>query len=98
MSTQGIGGGLASIGWLAGGALALMSASFAARADQGCPEGLAPIGRAPGPICVPQPGYHGPTPQQAPAAPAATPMPSITMMPYQRPRFYGVHVSDPQRS
>lgn len=26
-------------------------------AEQGCPDGLAPIGQAPGPICVPQPGY-----------------------------------------
>ncbi|WP_162250163.1 DUF4189 domain-containing protein [Lysobacter sp. Root667] len=37
-----------------------------AHAEQGCPEGLAPIGQAPGPICVPQPGYGigGPSPVQ----------------------------------
>ena len=43
-----------------------------ARAEQGCPAGLAPIGQAPGPICVPQPGYGigGPGPvQQQPSAP-----------------------------
>lgn len=43
-----------------------------ARAEQGCPDGLAPIGQAPGPICVPQPGYGigGPSPvQQRPSAP-----------------------------
>lgn len=28
-----------------------------AHAEQGCPDGLIPTGRAPGPICVPMPGY-----------------------------------------
>lgn len=46
--------------------------SGAARAEQGCPEGLAPIGQAPGPICVPQPGYGMGAPssvQQQPRGP-----------------------------
>ncbi|SFK97271.1 DUF4189 domain-containing protein [Lysobacter sp. cf310] len=34
-----------------------LASSGAVRAEQGCPAGLAPIGQAPGPICVPQPGY-----------------------------------------
>lgn len=37
-------------------------------AEQGCPEGLVPVGQAPGPICVPRPGYGlgrpGPGPVQ----------------------------------
>ncbi|WP_082575581.1 DUF4189 domain-containing protein [Lysobacter sp. Root667] len=53
--------------------LAGLSGAGAARAEQGCPAGLAPIGQAPGPICVPQPGYGigGPSPvqQQGPSAP-----------------------------
>lgn len=48
--------------------LLLASASWAAvaQAEQGCPDGQAPIGRQPGPICVPQPGYGvgGPSPIQ----------------------------------
>lgn len=37
-----------------------------ARAEQGCPAGLIPTGQAPGPICVPMPGYGigGPSPVQ----------------------------------
>lgn len=50
-----------------------LSVSGLAYAEQGCPAGLAPIGQAPGPICVPQPGYGigGPSPvqQQQPSAP-----------------------------
>lgn len=52
--------------------LASLSWAEAVRAEQGCPEGLAPIGQAPGPICVPQPGYGlgGPSPvQQRPNVP-----------------------------
>lgn len=53
--------------------MAGLSGMGLARAEQGCPAGLAPIGQAPGPICVPQPGYGigGPSPvqQQQPSAP-----------------------------
>lgn len=53
--------------------LALVMVSCAAGAEQGCPEGLAPIGQAPGPICVPQPGYgvggSGPLQPRAPRGP-----------------------------
>ncbi len=47
-------------------------ASGLAYAEQGCPAGLVPTGQAPGPICVPMPGYGigGPSPvQQRPSAP-----------------------------
>lgn len=47
-------------------------ASGLAYAEQGCPSGLIPTGQAPGPICVPMPGYGigGPSPvQQRPSAP-----------------------------
>lgn len=51
-----------------------ISCSGFAHAEQGCPAGLAPIGQAPGPICVPQPGYglgSSPAPAQGqqPSAP-----------------------------
>ncbi|UHQ21638.1 DUF4189 domain-containing protein [Lysobacter sp. 5GHs7-4] len=52
--------------------LAGLSWVAVAQAEQGCPDGLAPIGQAPGPICVPQPGYGigGPSPvQQRPNVP-----------------------------
>lgn len=42
-----------------------------AKAEQGCPAGLIPTGQAPGPICVPMPGYGlgGPSPAQQPQRP-----------------------------
>lgn len=48
-----------------------LASSGLAQAEQGCPAGLAPIGQAPGPICVPQPGYGigGPSPVQQPQQP-----------------------------
>lgn len=47
-------------------------ASGLAYAEQGCPAGLIPTGQAPGPICVPMPGYGigGASPvQQQPRGP-----------------------------
>lgn len=47
-------------------------ASGGVKAEQGCPDGLTPTGQAPGPICVPMPGYGigGPSPvQQQPRGP-----------------------------
>lgn len=71
-----------------------------AAAEQGCPDGLSPIGQAPGPTCVPTPGYGlNPPPRAQPRQAAPTPMPQITMMPLlPRPRYYGVHVTDPART
>lgn len=50
----------------------VLSASGFAYAEQGCPAGLIPTGQAPGPICVPMPGYgiggSGPI-QQRPQGP-----------------------------
>ncbi|UHQ21637.1 DUF4189 domain-containing protein [Lysobacter sp. 5GHs7-4] len=45
---------------LCGSLLAGLSWSWMARAEQGCPDGLIPVGQAPGPICVPMQGYGGP--------------------------------------
>lgn len=58
--------------------IAGISCSGFVHAEQGCPEGLAPIGRAPGPICVPQPGYG----LGNPSAPAQSQQPSVP-----RPRW-----------
>lgn len=84
----------------AAGLLLLALLAQQAKAEQGCPDGLSPIGRAPGPICVPTPGYGtGPAQRAAPRYSAPASMPAITMMPTpQRLRFFGVHVSDPARS
>lgn len=70
----------------------------AARAEQGCPPGMAPIGQAPGPICKAMPGYMGPSPEAQPTAREGAPMPQIQMMPYVKPKAYGIHVTDTQRS
>lgn len=67
-------------------------------ADQGCPEGLAPIGQAPGPICVPQPGYMGPPAAAVAPVPQGAPMPQIQMAPYVKKKAYGIHVTDKDRS
>lgn len=53
--------------------IAGISCSSFVYAEQGCPAGLAPIGQAPGPICVPQSGYG----LGSPSAPAQGQRPNL---------------------
>lgn len=58
--------------------------------EQGCPPGLAPIGQAPGPICVPMPGYGLGPPSQPSRQPEPPPMPL--------PNYYGAFAADPEHA
>ncbi len=82
--------------------LPFMPSKPAAAYDQPCPSGPGP-----GETVV---GMHSPAPgapqvpicRSAPQAPQSAPqgssMPQIQMMPYVRPRLYGVHVTDVERT
>ena len=70
------------------GALFLVPSKSAA--EDGCPPGLAPIGQAPGPICVPMPGYGLSPP---PARPHVPPPPPIVL-----PDLHTIYATDVNES